>query len=491
LFGTVLSEGEGRQGNGEWSFIKKPKRAKITVIPFCFVRLLLILELLGWKLCFSFVYRAPFKRSYHHFALASMPKIQSRATKLLSTSLTREAEHQARGQFLHVIGADEAGRGPLAGPVVAAACYIPSHLPLIPGIKDSKLLNEAEREEAYEVLIKLPEIVYDVSIISHEEIDRINILQASMLGMSNATRGVIAKLRAMKMNPVSPPGSATTTTAKSKKGKKTTNKTVVENNSNGIANNDNAVEWESTFIGLVDGNHTPKDYPLVSVKPIIQGDRKIYSIAAASILAKVTRDRLMVELHEKYPIYNFQQHKGYPTAAHRAILFQHGPCEIHRRTYGPVKVAIEKFEKKIPLVTTVVVEKAGGVEKKENKKKATKKADKTAKVTKEEIIIQTESVIAKSKKSTIQESKKNTTSASHSSTEEPLVAEKLKRGRKRKVEEEPLNVTVITTAVKMDLSVPAMKKSRKSVKEEITAPKLETTAKEPENPPRRNSPRFL
>jgi ribonuclease HII len=416
-------------------------------------------------------------------------KIQSRATKLLSTSLTREAEHQARGQFLHVIGADEAGRGPLAGPVVAAACYIPSHLPLIPGIKDSKLLNEAEREEAYEVLIKLPEIVYEVSIISHEEIDRINILQASMLGMSNATRGVLAKLRAMKMKPVSLPGSATMT-ATSKKGKKSSNKPVLEENNNST---DNDNDWEATFIGLVDGNHVPKDYPLSSVKPIIQGDRKIYTIAAASILAKVTRDRLMVELHEKYPIYNFQQHKGYPTAAHRAILLQHGPCEIHRRTYAPVKVAIEKFEKKIPnlIVTTVVVEKDGGAKDLEKKKKKTTKTDNTTKATKEEIIIQNDPVIAKPKKSTSKESTKTKKSASLSLTEEPLLAEKMKRGRKRKVDEGLSKFTYITATVKTD-SVPAMKKSRKSVKEETTKAQIEIAAEEPdENLPRRKSPRFL
>jgi ribonuclease HII len=420
--------------------------------------------------------------------MPKIKKIQSRAAKLLSTSLTREAEHQARGQFLHVIGADEAGRGPLAGPVVAAACYIPSHLPLIPGIKDSKLLNEAEREEAYEVLIKLPEIVYEVSIISHEEIDRINILQASMLGMSNATRGVLAKLRTMKINPVSLAGSATLTTT-SKKGKKSSNKPVLEENNNST---DKENDWESTFIGLVDGNHVPKDYPLSSVKPIIQGDRKIYSIAAASILAKVTRDRLMVELHEKYPIYNFQQHKGYPTAAHRAILLQHGPCEIHRRTYAPVKVAIEKFEKKIPnqIVTTVVVEKDGGAKGKEKKKKTTK-TDNTTKATKEEIIIQNDPVIAKPKKSTSKESAKTTKSASLSLTEEPLVAEKMKRGRKRKVDEELSKSTYITATVKTD-SVPTMKKSRKSVKEETTKAQVEIAAEEPdENLPRRKSPRFL
>eukprot|EP00981_Chlorochromonas_danica_P007175 scaffold1594_cov171-Ochromonas_danica.AAC.10 len=248
-------------------------------------------------------------------------------------SLSRAVEREAAGaQYGWIIGLDEAGRGPLAGPVVAAACcFLPTttlspgssttttsttmedeqqeeeeeNNTTIPGIADSKLLNEEEREDLYHKLIHHPNVKYAVSIVSHEEIDEINILQASLQGMKRACEDVIQQLLAMSIP--SPP--------------------------------------TDQIMALVDGNKLPTGLSVAS-KAIIQGDRKIYSIAAASIIAKVTRDHLMISLHEKYPQYNFMKHKGYPTPEHRGLLMELGPCEIHRRSYAPVQRALEAQEKK-------------------------------------------------------------------------------------------------------------------------------------------------
>lgn len=184
----------------------------------------------------------------------------------------------------------------MAGPVVAAACYIPHDAQDIPGIADSKLLNEPEREAIYGILTTHPRVTFAYSIVSHEEIDEVNILQASLLGMARACEDVLTQLH-------HPEG----------------------------------------ILALADGNQLPK--VSIPVQCVVQGDRKVYSIAAASVIAKVTRDRLMLALHEQYPAYNFAQHKGYPTAEHRALLMAHGPCPVHRRSYGPVKRAYEEIDK--------------------------------------------------------------------------------------------------------------------------------------------------
>ena len=179
-----------------------------------------------------------------------------------------------------VCGIDEAGRGPLAGPVVAAAVILDPARP-IPGLNDSKKLSEKKRLVLAE-LIRERAIAWAVAEASVEEIDRINILQASLLAMQRAVAGLAVR-------PIS---------------------------------------------ALVDGNRCPKlDIP---AEAIIQGDGKIASIAAASILAKTVRDAGMRVLHAQYPQYGFDRHMGYPTAAHFKALEEHGASPVHRRSFGPV-----------------------------------------------------------------------------------------------------------------------------------------------------------
>lgn len=179
-----------------------------------------------------------------------------------------------------VCGIDEAGRGPLAGPVVAAAVILDPARP-IPGLNDSKKLSEKKRVALAE-LIRERAIAWAVAEASVEEIDRINILQASLLAMQRAVAGLAVR-------PIS---------------------------------------------ALVDGNRCPQlDIP---TEAIIQGDGKIASIAAASILAKTVRDAGMRVLHAQYPQYGFDRHMGYPTAAHFKALEEHGASPVHRRSFGPV-----------------------------------------------------------------------------------------------------------------------------------------------------------
>jgi len=192
-------------------------------------------------------------------------------------ALLRYEEVYWRKGIVHVAGVDEAGRGPLAGPVVAAAVIFP-HGVVIDGVNDSKKLTEKKRDLLFDA-IRSAAVAVGVGVVDHEEIDRINILQASMLAM----RIAIANLNVQ-------PGQL-----------------------------------------LVDGNffrHTL--YPVLN---IVKGDARSHSIAAASIIAKVTRDRMMCELDALYPRYNFARHKGYGTSAHIAAIAEHGQCPIHRRSF--------------------------------------------------------------------------------------------------------------------------------------------------------------
>ena len=176
-----------------------------------------------------------------------------------------------------ICGVDEAGRGPLAGPVCAAAVILPEHHE-IPGLTDSKKLTDKKRRELYPV-IKEQAIAYGIGFASEQEIDEINILQATFLAMQRAIDQLEGKAE----------------------------------------------------LALIDGNRE-KDFGL-TVKTVVKGDSLSANIAAASVLAKVTRDDIMVKLAEKYPEYGFEIHKGYGTKAHYAALTQHGPSPIHRMTF--------------------------------------------------------------------------------------------------------------------------------------------------------------
>lgn len=189
-----------------------------------------------------------------------------------------EIEDQLYSQGMQIIcGVDEAGRGPLAGPVCAAAVILPPHLE-IPGLNDSKKLTDKRRRELFP-LIKEKALAYGIAFADHAEVDRVNILQATYLAMERA-------LEHLSIRP---------------------------------------------DIALIDGNRA-KDFGL-PVQTVVHGDSLSANIAAASILAKVTRDDLMLEMAETYPLYGFEVHKGYGTKAHYEAILQHGPCSIHRMTF--------------------------------------------------------------------------------------------------------------------------------------------------------------
>jgi ribonuclease HII len=210
--------------------------------------------------------------------------------------LRLEKEKFAAGYRL-IAGVDEAGRGPLAGPVVAA-CVIVNPDFTITGsdlelVNDSKKLTAKKREQLFG-LIKEKAAAVEISVISHEVIDRINILQASLLAMKKA-------IAACSLEP---------------------------------------------DLVLIDGNQPLPDFP-IKQETIVGGDAAVFCIAAASIIAKVSRDFLMLAEDKKYPEYQFAKHKGYGTKLHLSLLEQYGPCPIHRRSFAPVKKLItQKGSKK-------------------------------------------------------------------------------------------------------------------------------------------------
>jgi ribonuclease HII len=191
--------------------------------------------------------------------------------------------------LIWVCGVDEAGRGPLVGSVVAGAVVLDPNRP-IDGLKDSKKLTAARREFLYEHIIERSK-AWGVGEASPTEIDSINILQATMLAMRRAIEDLAERLGG----------------------------------------------WPDK--ALIDGNRCP-ELP-IPAEAIIKGDAKEPAISAASILAKVTRDRQMMLLHERHPEYGFSQHMGYPTAAHFAALKQYGACVEHRRSFSPVRKVLE------------------------------------------------------------------------------------------------------------------------------------------------------
>ena len=188
-------------------------------------------------------------------------------------------------------GVDEAGRGPLAGPVVAAAVHIPNVFSGFEDseivIRDSKEMSEEERERAFEGITKHPEIDFAYHVCNHDRIDEINILAATMEAMTHSVASLSGK----------------------------------------------------ADYALVDGNRVPVDITNTgcNVEAVVKGDSKIFAIACASVIAKVTRDRMMMKYHHMWPVYDFCTNKGYPTSKHRAAVMSHGACPIHRLTFAPLK----------------------------------------------------------------------------------------------------------------------------------------------------------
>lgn len=192
-------------------------------------------------------------------------------------------------EYEWICGVDEAGRGPLAGSVVAAAVILDPLKP-IEGLKDSKKLTAKVRYELFDIIIRDSK-AWCIAEASAAEIDAINILQATMLAMKRAIEGLEKTLGRL-------PDKA-----------------------------------------LIDGNRCPKVN--IEMEAIVKGDSKVQAISAASILAKVTRDRDMQVLHEAYPMYGFNQHMGYPTPMHSDALKEFGPCPAHRKTFAPVREVME------------------------------------------------------------------------------------------------------------------------------------------------------
>ena len=185
---------------------------------------------------------------------------------------------EVRSQYGCFAGVDEAGRGPLCGPVCVAACILDPENPVY-GINDSKKLTEKKRERLYDI-IKQTAVAYSVAYGTLEEIETVNILEATYLAMNRAIEGLTVK----------------------------------------------------PDFALIDGNRVPRGIK-IPCETIVKGDSKSMSVAAASVLAKVTRDRLMLEYDKKYPEYNFKKHKGYGTKEHTELIKQYGPCEIHRLSF--------------------------------------------------------------------------------------------------------------------------------------------------------------
>jgi len=237
----------------------------------------------------------------------------------------KEEKKLLKKGFKRVAGLDEAGRGPLAGPVVAAAVLIDlrlqsthrllprqtqapkiSDLRLLKEIKDSKKLASKKREEFYSLIIKNPKIKWGIGRVSERVIDKINILEATKLAMKRAVKNVKTTT-----HPPHPPAKRAP---------------------------------KPDFL-ILDGK-MKLDLPIPQ-KSIVKADEKVFSCSVASIIAKVTRDRIMKRYHRKYPKYGFNKHKGYPTKYHIKMLKKYGPCKIHRKSFQPVKTCPSKISKKL------------------------------------------------------------------------------------------------------------------------------------------------
>jgi ribonuclease HII len=193
--------------------------------------------------------------------------------------------------YANVAGIDEAGRGPLAGPVVASAVIVTDwdmDISILEGVKDSKKISEKKRKILFEKIRECPQIRWGVGIVNEKIIDKINIFEATKLAMQSAVKDLSRSL-------------------------------------------------QPDFL-VIDGN-TLIDYPIAQ-KAVIKADNSVFSCSAASIIAKVSRDELMLKYAEIYPNYGFEKHKGYGTKFHIDAIQQFGPCEIHRKTFNPVSLFI-------------------------------------------------------------------------------------------------------------------------------------------------------
>ena len=205
-----------------------------------------------------------------------------------SSQPSSEGRAWANAKSLFIAGVDEAGRGPLAGPLLVAAVILDPARP-ISGLNDSKKLSAAKREALYPLILQQA-LACCIVVVEREEIDRLNIFQATMAGMSRAVAGL----------------------------------------------------QPAAHAALIDGNKLPQDLPCPG-RAIVGGDASEPAISAASILAKVSRDHLMVAMETTHPGYGFAVHKGYPTPAHLAALQRLGPCLQHRRSFAPVRRLLDQY----------------------------------------------------------------------------------------------------------------------------------------------------
>lgn len=208
-------------------------------------------------------------------------------------------------EYEFIIGIDEAGRGPLAGPVVACAAILKNYelrtmnhrIKELDLVRDSKTLSEKQRENMFDFISD--NFFIGIGMCDNETIDRMNILEASFLAMKKAVADLFRNMKNETSN------------------------------------------MEQKIIILVDGNKKIPNFSMEQ-KAVIGGDKIVKSISAASIIAKVSRDRIMKEMHKKYPEYEFGKHKGYGTKLHVEMLKKHGACKIHRKTFEPVKSLVKR-----------------------------------------------------------------------------------------------------------------------------------------------------
>ncbi len=242
-------------------------------------------------------------------------------TETICLPRTRE-DALKENNYSFIMGIDEAGRGPLCGPVVTAAAIIPTN---IAGITDSKqITKEEQREILFDKILQSPNLRWAVAVMDAVKIDEINILQATLEGMricaQAVLQGQVEDYPILTEASIQHTGCYIVCGATDAEGKPTTLQSIIT---------------EKAY-ALIDGNRLPKSMPCAA-ETIVKGDSREFSIAAASILAKVTRDRLMHAYDALYPEYDLKQNKGYPTAFHMKAMRDHGATIIHRRTFAPLK----------------------------------------------------------------------------------------------------------------------------------------------------------